>query len=386
MFEWIELNMTPGVGPRVAARLLERFGSAERAMLALRAELEPLRLQAETIESIIKRDKRDAAQSELENVRSLGGDVLVIDDGNYPALLREIPDSPLTFYVKGAWETSLNAPCVALVGSRRCSTYGINASMMLGRDLAANGVTVISGLARGIDAAAHRGALEAGGRTVAVMGTGLDEVYPKEHRKLVDEILEKGGAIVTEFPLSTPPQPQNFPFRNRIISGLSLGVVLIEATERSGSLITARLAMEQNREVYAVPGNITSRTSIGTNYLIKAASAKLVQAWQDIVQEFPPDIAARILPPQLETETATTDTKDLSTLTQTSNTKAQTPGGLSDNETKVWRTLVFDTATHIDELAVATDLPIAQLTAALIGLEMRELIRSLPGSCYARKL
>lgn len=355
-------------------------------MLALRAELEPLRLQAETIESIIKRDKRDAAQSELENVRSLGGDVLVIDDGNYPALLREIPDSPLTFYVKGAWETSLNAPCVALVGSRRCSTYGINASMMLGRDLAANGVTVISGLARGIDAAAHRGALEAGGRTVAVMGTGLDEVYPKEHRKLVDEILEKGGAIVTEFPLSTPPQPQNFPFRNRIISGLSLGVVLIEATERSGSLITARLAMEQNREVYAVPGNITSRTSIGTNYLIKAASAKLVQAWQDIVQEFPPDIAARILPPQLETETATTDTKDLSTLTQTSNTKAQTPGGLSDNEAKVWRTLVFDTATHIDELAVATDLPIAQLTAALINLEMRELIRSLPGSCYARKL
>src|ERR671938_1911506 len=184
-----------------------------------------------------------------------------------------------------------------MVGSRRSSTYGQNAATMLARDLAQRGITIISGLARGIDAAAHRGALEVGGRTVAVMGTGLDQVYPRDHRKLAEEILAHGGAIVSEFPLETPPAPQNFPYRNRVISGLSLGVVIVEAAENSGSLITARLAMEQNREVFAVPGNITSRNSFGTNYLIKGAGAKLVQQWQDIAAELPPQISATLLPP-----------------------------------------------------------------------------------------
>jgi DNA protecting protein DprA len=155
---------------------------------------------------------------------------------------------------------------------------------MLSRELAQRGVTIISGLARGIDAAAHRGALEAGGRTVGVMGTGLDQIYPRDHKKLADEILEKSGALVTQFPLGTPPVSENFPYRNRVISGLSLGVVVVEAAENSGSLITARLAMEQNREVFAVPGNITSRNSFGTSYLIKGGGAKLVQQWQDIAR------------------------------------------------------------------------------------------------------
>ena len=173
---------------------------------------------------------------------------------------------------------------------------------MLARDLAQRGVTVVSGFARGIDAAAHRGAIEGGGRTVAVLGTGIDEVYPRDHKKLAEEILEAGGAMVSQFPLATPPVSENFPYRNRIISGLSLGVVVVEAAENSGSLITARLAIEQNREVFAVPGNITSRNSFGTNYLIKGAGAKLVQQWQDIAAELPPQIAARLLPPPLGAE------------------------------------------------------------------------------------
>src|SRR5437588_1738716 len=300
MKDWIALNMTPGVGPRVTARLLEHFGSAEAIFDAPRRDLALLRLTPETIESIANRELDERAEEEITRVRKLGGDILVLDDGVYPSLLRETYDPPVVLYVKGAWAECLERPCVAIVGSRRCSTYGQNAALMLSRELAQRGVTIMSGMARGIDAAAHRGALEAGGRTVGVMGTGLDQIYPRDHKKLADEILEKGGALVTQFPLGTPPVSENFPYRNRVISGLSLGVVVVEAAENSGSLITARLAMEQNREVFAVPGNITSRNSFGTNYLIKAAGAKLIQTWQDVVTEFPPDIAKKILPPPLK--------------------------------------------------------------------------------------
>src|SRR5262245_20257777 len=277
--DWIALNMTPGIGPRVAAKLLERFGSAEAVFAATRAELEQLRLPPESVDSIIAREFHERAELETQRVTRIGADILILDDGVYPSLLREIFDPPITLYVKGSWQECLERPCVAVVGSRRCSTYGQNASLMLARDLAQRGVTVVSGFARGIDAFAHRGALEAGGRTVAVLGTGIDECYPRDHRKLAQEIIEKGGAMVSQFPLDTPPVSENFPYRNRIISGLSLGVLVVEAAENSGSLITARLAMEQNREVFAVPGNITSRNSFGTNYLIKGAGAKLVQQW-----------------------------------------------------------------------------------------------------------
>ncbi|MFL6257519.1 MAG: DNA-processing protein DprA [Pyrinomonadaceae bacterium] len=375
MREWIALNMTPGVGPRAAARLLERFGSAEGVFGALRSELERLRLRPEAVESIALRDRMEEAAVELERVRALAGaDVLALDDGAYPALLREIPDPPITLYVRGAWRACLEAPCVGVVGSRRCSTYGQNVAVSLARELAARGVTIVSGLARGVDAAAHRGALEAGGRTAAVLGTGIDEVYPRDHRRLAEEILEKGGALVTQFPLGTPPVAENFPYRNRIISGLSLGVIVVEASENSGSLITARLALEQGREVFAVPGNITSRNSFGTNFLIKGAGAKLIQQWQDVVEEFPPDIAAAILPPEVKQKGEPT------------HARATEPAGLPETESALLKLIPTDAPAHIDALAERSGLPVQELSGVLLALEMRELVRQLPGRCFVRKL
>ena len=377
MRNWVALNMTPGIGPRAAAKLLERFGSAEAVYGATRVELEKCRLLPEAVDSIIARNLHKQAESEIENVRKLGGDILVLDDGVYPSLLREIYDPPIALYVKGAWSECLDQPCVAIVGSRKCSTYGQNAAVMLARDLAQRGVTVVSGFARGIDAAAHRGAIEAGGRTIAVLGTGIDEIYPRDHKKLSEEVLDGGGAMVTQFPLRTPPVSENFPYRNRIISGLSLGVVVVEAAENSGSLITARLAIEQNREVFAVPGNITSRNSFGTNYLIKGAGAKLVQQWQDIAAELPPQIAAKLLPPPLGQKK-----KERSLADQL----ALVPQGLSGFEQSVFKLLSADNPAHIDVLVDQSRLTISDLTAALLTLEMRDLVRALPGKCFVRKM
>jgi len=375
--DWVELNMTPGIGPRAAAKLLERFGSAEAVYRATRAELEHLRLPPEAVDTIIARDLLPRAEAEIFSVKKLGGEILLLDDGIYPSLLREIYDPPIVLYVKGAWSDCLDQPCIGVVGSRRCSTYGQNAAIMLGRDLAQRGITVVSGFARGIDAAAHRGALEAGGRTVAVLGTGIDEVYPRDHKKLAAEILDRGGALVSQFPLGTPPVSENFPYRNRIISGLSLGIVVVEAAENSGSLITARLAMEQNREVFAVPGNITSRNSFGTNYLIKGAGAKLVQQWQDIAAELPPQIAATLLPPSIgERKKEASMPARLSLV----------PEGLSPAETSVFKLLTPDSPAHVDWLFEKSQLPISELTAVLLSLEMRELVRALPGRCFVRKL
>jgi len=371
MREWISLNMTPQIGPRAATKLLERFGSAESVFHATRSELESLRLRAESVESILKREFHEKAHEEFENVKKLGGDVLVLDDGSYPYLLREIDDPPITLYVKGDWQACFDAPCIAVVGSRRCSTYGENAAEMLSRDLAANGICVVSGLARGIDTAAHRGAIGGKGKTIAVLGTGIGQVYPKENARLVEEILASGGAIVSQFPLETPPLSENFPYRNRIISGLSLGVLIVEASERSGSLITARLAMEQNREVLAVPGNITSKNSFGTNYLIKSG-AKLVQQWQDVVAELPSEISAAILPPKIDEKEKKGKPKVV-------------PADLSENEQTIWQLLSPDEAAHIDALLEESGLSFGDLSTALLGLEMRELVRILPGKNYARK-
>ncbi len=376
MKEWISLNMTPGIGPRKATQLLERFGSAENVFNARRSELESLRLKPETILSILNRELHEKAVEELENVKKLGGDVLILDDGSYPFLLREIPDPPITLYVLGNWQECFEMPCIGVVGSRRCSTYGQNASEMLGRDLAAHGICVVSGFARGIDSAAHQGAIDAKGKTIAVFGTGIDKIYPKENAKLVRLILDSGGAIVSQFPLGTPPLRENFPYRNRIISGLSLGILVVEASERSGSLITARLAMEQNREVLAVPGNITSKNSFGTNYLIKSG-AKLVQQWQDVVAELPSEIAAEILPPPVD---------DKKSVEKTAQKEEKMPAGIGENEKKIYEILRADQETHIDVLLEKTELEFGELNKAIVDLDLKDLIRVLPGNNYARKM
>ena len=375
MKTWIALNMTPGIGPRKATQLLERFGSAENVFHARRSELESLRLKPETIESILKREFYEKAEEEFEKIKESGGDILILDDGSYPFLLREIADPPITLYVKGNWQECFDAPCVAVVGSRRASTYGENASEMLARDLAAHGVCVISGLARGIDTAAHRGAIKGGGKTIAVLGTGINQVYPKENTRLVEEILASGGAIVSQFPLETPPLRDNFPYRNRIISGLSLGVLIVEASERSGSLITARLAMEQNREVMAVPGNITSKNSFGTNYLIKSG-AKLVQQWQDVVAELPSEISAKILPPKIDEEKTAGESKQ----------NDSQPAGLNKNEQKIWTILSADVEIHIDDLMEKSKFSFGELNNVLVNLDLKDLIRTLPGNKYSRKI
>ncbi|MBK7709351.1 MAG: DNA-protecting protein DprA [Acidobacteria bacterium] len=374
MKTWISLNMTPGVGPRAATKLLERFGSADGVFHATRRELESLRLRAETVESILKREFHDRAETELERVREIGGDVLLLDDGSYPFLLREIDDPPIVLYVRGNWQACFDDPGIAVIGSRRCSTYGENAAEMLSRDLAEHGIAIVSGLARGVDTASHRGAIRGKGRTIGVLGTGIDRIYPKENAKLADAILDSGGAIVTQFPLGTPPLGENFPYRNRIISGLSLGVLLVEATDRSGSLITARLASEQNREVFAVPGNITSRNSIGTNYLIKSG-AKLVQQWQDVVCELPTEISSRILPPKLDDAPP-----------ELPKQPGLAPAGLSERERCVWFLLRSDETVHFDELLAKSGLGFGELNSILVGLDLKDLIKVLPGNHYARKL
>lgn len=372
MKQWISLNMTPQIGPRAATKLLERFGSPEAVFFATQSELASLRLKAESIESILKKEFHEKADEEIENVKNQGGDVLILDDGSYPFLLREIHDPPITLYVKGNWRECFEAPCVAVVGSRRCSTYGENASQMLSRDLANQGVCIVSGLARGIDTAAHRGAMQAKGKTIAVLGTGIDQSYPKENAKLIDEILDSGGAIVSQFPLGTPPLKENFPYRNRVISGLSLGVLVIEASERSGSLITSRLALEQNREVFAVPGNITSKNSFGTNFLIKSG-AKLVQHWQDVVAEL--SIADQILSPK------TSDSNQ-----EIERQPELLPADLTDAERKIWSFLSADEPVHIDQLSEVCGMSFGDLNYAILGLEMRELIRSMPGKWFAKKM
>ncbi len=372
MIDWIALNMTPAVGPLAASKLLARFGSASAVFHATRVELESMRLKPTSIDSILSKEFHDRAANELERVKELGGDVLILDDGSYPSLLREIDDPPPVLYVKGDWQACFEQPGVGVIGSRMCSTYGENASEMLARDLASRGITIVSGLARGIDSAAHRGAIRGQGKTVAVMGTGIDSVYPKENNGLVREILASGGCLVSQFPLGTPPLAENFPYRNRIISGLSLGVLIVEASERSGSLITARLAMEQNREVMAVPGNITSGNSFGTNYLIKSG-AKLVQQWQDVVAELPSEISAAILPPKIEKpETAERQPELI-------------PADMSENEQKIWNILTPDEPTHIDILLESSGLSFGDLNNALVSLDIRDLIRVLPGKHYARR-
>src|SRR5581483_1802683 len=232
--DWIALNMVRRIGPRTANLLLDQFGSPANVFAASRAALVATGLKPDTISELHDSAILEKANAEIEKLEQLGARVVTIDDDDYPPLLREIYDPPIALYVRGNLSLAHERPCLAGVGSRRCSTYGVNASQSLSRALAEQGITIVSGLARGIDAAAHRGALEALGATIGVIGTGLDVTYPKEHARLTDEVIAN-GAVVSEFPLGTPPLAQNFPYRNRILSGLCFGVLVVEASEHSGS-------------------------------------------------------------------------------------------------------------------------------------------------------
>ena len=370
--DWIALNMVRGIGPRTANTLLDRFRSPAGVFSAARASLEAAGLKPESITELHDSSVLERASEEVERVERLGLRVVTLIDSDYPPLLREIYDPPITLYVRGDLAALCAHPCIAIVGSRRCSTYGLNAAESLARDLADRGLTIVSGLARGIDAAAHRGALEAGGITIGVIGNGLDLCYPREHKRLAENVAG-AGALISEFPLSTPPLSQNFPYRNRVLSGLCLGVLVVEAAEHSGSLITARLAAEQGREIFAVPGNITSRNSFGPNYLIKDG-AKLVQHWRDIVEELPRDERARL------------NTDPARALSKAGNQPALEAIETTEPERVVLRLIKPDEPIHIDQLLVASGIASPVLMATLLQLEMKDRIRQLPGKCFVSKL
>jgi len=353
-----------GLGLRSANALIKQFKQPERVFEANSDELQALGIPPEIAEDILSPKSAERAEIEAAKAGKLGITIVDILDARYPPLLREIFDPPIVLYLRGKkWNAEL--PQVAIVGTRRPTGYGLNCAERLAEDLAARGLAITSGLARGLDAAAHRGALRAG-ITYAVFGSGIDFVYPKENRELAD-FVEENGAIISEFPLGTPPSPQNFPIRNRIIAGMSLGVTVVEAAEYSGSLITVRLALEAGREIFAVPGNITSPNSFGPHALIRQG-AKLVANWQDIVEELPHPIREKIFAPLVAR---------MQTLPEPQ---------LDGAEAKVWRALSLQEAVSIDTLLSKLPLPTSEVYSALLALEMAEHIRQLPGKKYIRRL
>jgi len=294
-----------------------------------------------------------------------------IDDAEYPDLLKKIHSPPKVLYINGSFREE-DANAVAIVGSRRASRYGIEMSEKLGYDLALCGVTVVSGMARGVDSAAHRGALKAGGRTIAVMGSGHGYIYPPENKDLYKKISES-GAVISEFENDASPLPRNFPIRNRIISGLALGIVVVEAAKNSGALITADFALEQNREVFAVPGKISSVTSVGTHELIKDG-AKLVQGAEDIMEE----LSLR----EIEPETGAGD-GDIRKEKISKKTTRYVYNSLSCDERKVYK-ILSDEPLYIDDLVKESGVESRLASKVLLGLELKRLIKELPGKQFIR--
>jgi len=285
---WLALALSPGLGPKRILDAVKSLDAASQIFSLTLTELEGLRFPAQAAQFIFDGKARQAAEAEWARVAAQGATVLTYGCEEYPQQLAEIYDPPPVLWVRGA-AALLKRPGIAVVGTRHPSPYGSGMAEMLARDLAARRLLIFSGMARGIDSCAHKGALAARMPTVAVWGTGIDVVYPKENKKLAEEILSSGGAIVSELPLGTFPAPQNFPRRNRILSGLSVAVLVVEAAENSGTRVTARCASEQNRDLFAVPGNATSKGSWTPNTLIKQG-AKLVATWEDVWEDLPSQV------------------------------------------------------------------------------------------------
>ena len=368
---WLALALTPTLGLVRARRAAEHFDGAAAVFRASLTELEAAGLPAAAAQSIFGGKSLAAAEEELVRAAAAGAEVLGYSDAPYPAILKQIYDPPPVLYVRGD-PAALARPAVAIVGTRHPTPYGLGMAERLAADLAARGLVITSGLARGVDAAAHRGAVAARGRTVAVLGTGIDVVYPRENKKLAEQLLALGGALVSEFAVGSFAAPQNFPIRNRIISGLALGVLVVEAGEYSGTRITARCALEQNRELFAVPGNVTSKGSWGPNTLIKQG-AKLTATWEDVWEELPTDIRL-----QLEPAASASEAPAAASLFG----EAELP----EHERRVLALLKADTATHIDELveALAGKVSSSEIFAALFELELGGRIRQLPGKNYVK--
>lgn len=361
---WITLKSVPGIGNHLFKRLIDRFHTPDAVLQASSNDLAEIYGITPRLASAIRRHRLpDAIKRDIDLAVKKGYKIVTMADTDYPALLRQIPDPPPILYVFGLLTKQTNN--IAVVGSRHATRYGISAAHQLSSDLASLGITIVSGMALGIDSAAHQGALAGKGETVAVLGSGLEVVYPRENRNLFYSIAEN-GAVISEFPLMTEPEPKNFPIRNRIISGICLGTVVVEAGRKSGSLITARLAAEQGREVFAVPGSIHSFKSAGTHILIKQG-AKLVEHAQDIIEE----VVAMMTPP------ATTEPSPKNQM------GANFPP-LSPDESLVIGA-IDPYPVHIDDLARVLSIPSGKLSAILLQLELKGVVQQSPGKFFSLK-
>ena len=371
---WLALVLSPGLGPKRIVDAVARLESASEIFAMPLTGLEALRFPAQAAQFIFDGKARVAAEREWAQVAAQGATVVTYGCQEYPERLKEIYDPPPVLWVRGD-VALLKRPAIAVVGTRHPSPYGSGMAEMLSRDLAVRRLLIVSGMARGVDSCAHRGALAARMPTVAVWGTGIDVVYPKENKKLAEEILELGGAIVSELPMGTFPAPQNFPRRNRILSGLSIAVLVVEASENSGTRVTARCAAEQNRDLFAVPGNVTNKGSWTPNTLIKQG-ATLTATWEDVWEDLPSQV-------RLELDAAGTNESKVE------KTASLLPDPvLRPQEAMVLEVLRCDASLQIDEILdlLETQLTSSEVFTALIELEMAGRVRCLPGKNYVKTM
>ena len=380
---WLALALTPGLGPKRILDAVAKAGGAARILGLPLTGLEALNFPAPVAQFIFDGKARQAAEAEARRVAAQDAAIVSIPSPEYPEQLREIYDPPPVLWVRGDVRL-LSRPSIAVVGTRHPTPYGMGIAEMLSRDLSARRLLVVSGMARGIDSCAHKGALAARRPTVAVWGTGIDVVYPKENRKLAEEILATGGAIVSEAPMGTFPAPQNFPRRNRILSGLSLAVLVVEASENSGTRVTARCAAEQNRDLFAVPGNVTSKGSWTPNTLIKQG-AKLVATWEDVWEELPSQVRLALEAEAAEQQASASDAGAQASLLPD---LGLSDPGLRPEEAMVLEILRKDESLQIDEILelLETQLTSPEVFTALFELEMAGRVRALPGKNYVRTM